>query len=126
MATELEEFVLRELELKQSLPFGEWIRHTRTSHMQLLELVQKEMLAGPQDKTVTVDVFYTKRVEPDGPCLSYIDTFEIPANFDRVLVDMSGEVEVSGSRKTWRHEVEGIKAHLVRRGEGEVPMGTGK
>lgn len=51
----LDEFVQREFELKEKLPFGEWLRHIKQSHMELLRLLRD----GPKrEHEIRVEVFH--------------------------------------------------------------------
>jgi hypothetical protein len=87
-AAELEAFVKREFELKRTMTFGEWIRHVKDSHEQLLRLV-----ATVPVRTPPVQIEFTRHRE-DGACI--LTVYELPADVRRILVD--GD-EVTG--KVW-------------------------
>jgi hypothetical protein len=79
-AAELEAFVKREFELKRTMTFGEWIRHVKDSHEQLLHLVAA---APVVPSPLRVDVL---RHNKDGS--STITTYELPCDARRVIVDV--------------------------------------
>ncbi len=79
-AAELEAFVKREFELKKTMTFGEWIRHVKDSHEQLLRLVAA---APVVPSPLRVEVL---RHNTDGS--STITTYELPCDARRVIVDV--------------------------------------
>jgi hypothetical protein len=78
--SELEEFVNRELELKRTLPFRDWLRHIKDSHERLCQMVR----AGQRiDKPLRVEVMEYK----PGVGIT-ISTYELPAECRRVVIDV--------------------------------------
>jgi hypothetical protein len=77
--SEIDEFVEREFELKQQLPFGEWLRHIRNSHMELLRLLRG--LPARHIKTV-VEV-----VAESGLGRAQRSIYELDTECRRIIVD---------------------------------------
>jgi hypothetical protein len=74
----LDDFVDREIELKNKLPFGEWLRHIRESHVELLRL----LAAGNRPRPVEVDVVYRGDMGDQAAL-----TFSLPPDCVRIVVD---------------------------------------
>lgn len=78
--SDLEKFAERELELKASMTFGEWLRHIVKSHEELVSLIR----CGVADRVVQVDV-----LDRQSGALE-ISTYELPAICHRVVIDVQG------------------------------------
>lgn len=78
--SELEEFARRELELKKTMTFGEWLRHIKVSHEKLCQMV----CVNPKiDKPIQVEV-----LDRSGGEGLVISTYELPSDCYRILIDM--------------------------------------
>jgi hypothetical protein len=83
--SELEEFVRRELELKRTLPFRDWLRHAVGNYETVLHM----LITSPKpDRPLRVEVLDRKG---DGLTVA---VYELPGDCRRALVDVQ---QVQGS-----------------------------
>jgi hypothetical protein len=103
---ELEDLARRELELKKTLPFGEWLRHIKDSHEQLCRLV---LAGGKIDRSLQVEIIFNG---PDGYGKRVV-TFKIASDCETVLVDAEA-LSVRGFREnTDQDGLEQINGELL-------------
>lgn len=78
-ADELETIVAEEFRLKETLPFGAWLRHVRDNHMALCETIRAKR---PLPKSLTVDLLTLGK---DSPMIR--TTCELPNDCHRIVID---------------------------------------
>ena len=109
---EIDRFVQRELELKETLPFGDWLRHIKQSHVDLLRLLRD----GPKrEGALSVEVFHRDAI--GRPKCS---VYALPQGCQRVLVDPDREAGIVwGLENTNSPNVpRAVEARLVREWDG--------